>query len=145
MAKSLEELLQDIIDRVDRLIALQTSQDINKTRLLTTPELAQARNISLSHMKALVRRGEIPSQQIGRSRRFVLEDVLSHFRVAPTPLMSVQARARRDARRIIAGQACDGWMRSGSAGLQGGRHANRPSTEDSSFHSTRLAVTPVSL
>jgi len=53
---------------------------------------------------ALVQRGAIPSEQVGRSRRFVLEDVLSHFRVAPKPMMSVQARARRDARQIIAGQ-----------------------------------------
>ncbi len=73
--------------------------------LLTTQELARELNVCVSHVKGLVRRREIPSQKMGRARRFVLEDVLAQCHVEAKLLVpSVEAKAERDARQIIAGQ-----------------------------------------
>ncbi len=100
MANSIEELLQDIIERLDRF-----ETRIHKTELLTAKELARELQVSERQVYALSRAQKIPSQLLGKSRRFGLEDVLAHCRIAPKPsVISVEAKAVRDARRIIAGQ-----------------------------------------
>ncbi len=73
--------------------------------LLTTKELAHELNVCVSHVKGLVRRGEIPSTKFGRARRFELAVVKAHCKVEPKPLVaSIHARAERDARQINAHQ-----------------------------------------
>ena len=77
MAKSIEELLQDVIERLDQISARQIAQaKMEPQPLLTTAELARELKQSVWGVYRLAQHGDIPCHRLGRTLRFDLERVL---------------------------------------------------------------------